>query len=157
LFISLRNLVARLCPGIDVTVEVEQGADSRECAVTANDWINEKPSTLFQRASNGYESDTILKHIAPLMRELRASPTSMLFGRACVYPIPSFYRKAGVVTVGGFRATEISGIAGLLVGEAQTVSRDSALPIVPSAVLRHWASEQATLLAASELSAREKH
>jgi len=62
----LKDLVARQCPGIDVTVEVEEDPEKRECAVAANDWINEAPATLFSRAGNGYDTGSVLKQIAPV-------------------------------------------------------------------------------------------
>jgi len=90
------------------------------------------------------------------MRELRDPNNGTLYGRACIYPTAHYLSKAGAVTVGGFRATEISGIAGLLVGESLTVSRDSAIPTVPAGLLREWASEQARVIAELNLSDAER-
>jgi hypothetical protein len=50
-----------------------------------------------------------------------------------------------VITVGGFRAADVSHVAGILVGNPTRVTRDIAIPVVPTEELQRWACEQAAL------------
>jgi hypothetical protein len=54
------------------------------------------------------------------------------------------------------RASELHRVLGVLKGEAETVARNEAMPIVPATVLRNWATEQAELIAASKFSGTDK-
>lgn len=153
---SLRDLAARICPALDVTVEVQQHSEHRERAVSANDWLHEQSDTLFRRASYTLEVGPNRVHLYAAIRELRDELDGKLHGRACIYPTSFPFSTFGVVTVGGLRAAAVSGIGGLLVGESQTVSRDIAMPTVTASALQRWATEQGGLLASSSLSAREK-
>jgi len=78
--------------------------------------------------------------------------------RACIVAAERyFWIPKGVIAVGGFAATKIDGLGGILIGDAQTAARTSALPTVNAQVLAAWASEQAKLLVESPLSDKEKH
>jgi hypothetical protein len=151
LLTPLEHVVARLAPALDVSIEAEEAVGERVSAIVANDWISTQPAIVCQRANRGYDSVTNFEQIGSTMSELRDESTGVLYGRACINPLDSFFARAGVVTVGGLRASDVGCIAGILLGEEQTVSRDSAMPTVPAIVLRRWATEQAALLASSKL------
>jgi histidine kinase/DNA gyrase B/HSP90-like ATPase len=156
--IELRTLVARHSPAVDVTVSVIQGG-STQVAIAANDWLSEEPKTLLNRTA-GDRTDWVERSVAFMtanLRELKDSLTGQSHGRACICPTSSSYYSAeGVITVGGFLAAKVQHIVGVLNGEPRTVSRDSAQPTVPSAVLREWATEQGKLIAVAKISGEQK-
>lgn len=51
-----------------------------------------------------------------------------------------------MVTVGGLRSTELSGVGGIYLGEPARAARDLAIPSVGEDSLAKWATEQARLL-----------
>lgn len=73
-----------------------------------------------------------------------------IVGRACIfktdYPHEKYINNSGIVTVGGLRASELSGIVGILLGEPYRASRDIAIPIIEQNKLNEWATEQAGLI-----------
>lgn len=81
----------------------------------------------------------------------------IIIGRACLFgsqyapSIPS-YGIDGCVTVGGFYATRINSIIGILVGKTTRASRDSALPVISQNTLDEWVEKQAQLILASNIS-----
>ena len=52
----------------------------------------------------------------------------------------------GVITVGGLRASSLTGICGVLIGQPIHASRDSAIPILDDSDLKAWAEEQAEIV-----------
>jgi len=152
---DLALLVARHAPAVDVTVCIRTGEQMQK-AVAANDWLISEPAELLRRtASETPEADRTTPYAS--LRELKEPTTGEQYGRACVFPATYYWRPfEGVVTVGGFFATRLQNIAGILLGEPRTVARNSALPTVPASILRNWATEQAGLIAASKLSGEQK-
>ena len=151
--VSLCDLVARVSPAVSVTIEVEAQGKA-DIAVLADDWLTKEPDKLVERtcgrADNWYEQDN--KLILPNLRLLQDPDTQEIHGRACIRPGQGFFSVRGVVTVGGFRASEMRDIVGVLKGEPETVARNSAMPTVSGRVLRNWATEQAALIANSNVS-----
>ena len=58
-------------------------------------------------------------------------------------------QPAGVLTVGGLRASNINGLLGVLVGRPLRAARDVAVPVVEDDVLAEWATEQAHIAAST--------
>jgi hypothetical protein len=54
----------------------------------------------------------------------------------------SFEFVEGIVTVGGFRTSYLSGIIGILLGHSQRASRDMGIPNIKLPVLVNWAHKQ---------------
>lgn len=152
----LEDLVAMVAPALDVNVEVEEEATSWSRVIVANDWQSIDPKLIFRRSHDSKGPAQDEDQLAFAARELRDEQTGTLHGRACIDTRELFYSGWGIVTVGGLRAAAVQYIAGILVGEAPTVSRDSAVPTAPAHVLRLWATEQAALIAASRLSQSKK-
>jgi hypothetical protein len=59
----------------------------------------------------------------------------------------------GIVTVGGFRSTEIRGISGTLIGQPLSAARRFAHPIIGLDALAAWATEEATRLGEGDFDA----
>ena len=148
----LEHIVVSMCPTIDVNVRVTSGAESVLC-ISAGDWLAIRGDQLLRRVSAG----NLSKSSASNLRVLQ-DKKGIVHGRACILSEHQFswLGQSGVVTVGGFAAMTLNGIAGVLLGDSQTVARNMALPTVPAEVLANWASEQALLLAKSELSNEQK-
>ena len=82
--------------------------------------------------------------------QLLKNSSGDIVGRACIFSTNYSHEKYrhinGIVTLGGFRANELSGIVGILLGEPYRASRDIAIPIVEQNKLNEWATEQAGLI-----------
>jgi hypothetical protein len=153
----LHVFVSSLCPSIDVTVTVEED-QKKVIAVSANDWLSEQADVIVLRTGKDFDfwEDRYCLPIQTLFRDLKDPTSNEIYGRACIYPKDSYYGHSGVVTVGGLRASDLPRIPGVLKGEAKTVTRNEAIPTVPAAVLREWASEQARLIASSKFRGQDK-
>jgi hypothetical protein len=155
---TLEERCAWLCPTLDVNLYVEQ--KKKTLVVGASDWITIKGSKLLQRfwgpniSKKSPEVIALLKMIEPNLR-LMKSVSGEVVGRACV-SVMSHNRKdfsnvyghvtSGVVTIGGFRSCELSGICGVLVGRPHTAARNIGVPVADLDTFQPWASEQAELI-----------
>lgn len=158
---TLLELCRELCPSIDVSLSVESD-NTVELAVAANDWLNCDAETVIMKGGGVGEGRdfsvsakaSVIKRATLLIRELRESDGTVV-GRACITDMNSFMwgdehrhpELAGVVTVGGLSASNLAGIAGILVGKPERAARDVATPIVTRNTLKTWASDQARLIA----------
>jgi hypothetical protein len=69
-------------------------------------------------------------------------------GRAFIAPDRyTWQADGGWVTVAGLRANQLRNVQGILLGEADTASRDVATPLADAGAIAAWATEQATLVA----------
>jgi len=154
---TLEERCAWLCPTLDVNLYVEQ--KEKSLVVGASDWITMKGSKLIRRLMGPIgkkrvsEIATLIKTIEPNLRLIR-STTGEIVGRACVFEKKQRKRNygefneypiAGIVTIGGFRSCDLSGIFGVLVGKPHTAARNIGVPIAGPEDLQPWASEQARL------------
>jgi Histidine kinase-, DNA gyrase B-, and HSP90-like ATPase len=140
---TVAETVQRLSPALDVQIEVEEPSGAVAPAISSNDWRTCHPSDLLRRL---HSWRTIDSERAPLeLRELVDEQSRELHGRAC-FDLEQKWSSMGIVTIGGFSACSVSGIAGILFGDPQTVSRDKAMPTAPAAVLKSWAAEQVSIL-----------
>lgn len=156
--LSLGLVLGPLCPNLDVQLSVNEG-DSSQPYFGPNDWITidgKKLLTRLNRADDEAPEKGELSVYGPHIRPLVGNDNKV-FGRACIWGSTKYsYVSHGCVTVGGLAAASLSGIGGVLLGEAETIARDSAMPAVPAAVLSVWATDQAKLLSESSLTLAEK-
>lgn len=158
----LGRLCEWLCPALDVNLSIDEGGTVRR-VISASDWLTLDGKTLLRRIHEPnrafrvqFGNQSPAKPIdASTIRPLRDSAGSIV-GRACVAPCGFNDGNRGVVTVGGLRAAELSGIAGILIGEPLTAARNVAKPIVSGRVLRKWASRQARLVEARDYDIAQK-
>ena len=156
LLASLSEMISHISPALDVTIAVDENGKLDD-SVVANDWLTAQPEMLVGRAGVALPS-WYMPHVKPVLPHLRLlidPQTKEIHGHAAICVGIQYY-TAGVVTVGGFRADKLTDIAGVLRGETETVARNSATPTVPASVLRHWATEQATLIAESKMSGEQQ-
>lgn len=139
-------VVRRLAPTLSVRVVVEIG-DESTIAVEAADWSVIPGSQLVDRCSR-----LVTDRVAMLGRQsgpgavadrlmiIRAQDGTPV-GRICVDPGGS-----AVVTVGGFRASTVPGMSGVLLGHAPNLARDQATPTIDLEPFRDWLRAQADLI-----------
>ena len=146
---TLKDLIAWLCPTIDVNIDVITEQGEVEVAVVADDWMTCPPEELLKRLHTQYSrlDNSIAERLRPV-----ASKDGYILGRA-VIPITrenGSYGDSytdGIVTVGGVRSEEeISRAAGVLIGQTSRAARDSANPVAADEDIAAWASEQASLM-----------
>lgn len=145
---ALPELVTWLCPATQTDVSV-QTEGSRERVAEADDWQRLTPAELLKRVGG-------VRHLNLHTQVMRSAPGRMRMievdgvpvGRAALVPAR---QEFGVITVGGLRAAKADHVAGLLLGHAPNLARDTAIPHATQAAITAWATEQRDLLAAISL------
>lgn len=146
--LTLKQLIASIAPNLDVSIEVEEAGETLS-AINSGDWLDLPDTDLLVRLNplgmpSRYRTGTSISAIRPIFDE-----TGKPLGRAFIQPSSFFGADGGWVTIGGLRASRMSNIQGLLVGETLTASRDSALPTASKEQLAAWATEQASIIGMS--------
>ena len=163
LTVGLSELVAHLCPCLDCDVWVVELQQTRKLAHSSNwyqadalPWIRE---ITFANPRADQNIDSYLARIAPLVRILNG-PDGVPCGRAA---IGFGYIEAGIQSIGGLassadtRAVHSFSMAYVgSMGFEPAGPRRNAGPIV-GANVEGWASEQAALLAQTEVDEFEKY
>ena len=151
---SLEDYCSWLCPSIDANLFLDDENGSHRKIISASDWMTVDGITLLKRIIRPKNVDDkslqcdldILKNNLQLLK----NSSGDIVGRACIFSTNYSHEKYrhinGIVTLGGFRANELSGIVGILLGEPYRASRDIAIPIVEQNKLNEWATEQAGLI-----------
>jgi hypothetical protein len=149
---SLSDFAAWLAPASPVTLSTVE--ESRTTTpVAAYDWLTLPADAMLRRLTDLGRRDGInddrLQAVAANVR-LIVDADGKTIGRAALLPLSvelaDHWLSSGVVTVGGLRASVISGLTGLLSGESTVAARDLARPIADREALRDWANEQAALV-----------
>jgi hypothetical protein len=144
---NLPGLCSWLCPALDVDLAVTEPGQSVTMAIRANDWLAISGADLLHRlVDEDNDTHPPLAVLGEFLEKLDASGPCL--GRVAVTPRSSVRRRPvrGVVTVGGFRATTLSGLAGVLVGDSSRAARDIAIPQVDIEDLADFATRQALRL-----------
>jgi histidine kinase/DNA gyrase B/HSP90-like ATPase len=154
--VSLERLCSWLCPALAVDLWVKGAA--REPVIRAGDWLDVKGGELLDRISGGLrETRADEGHLGMVAEnlELVRDPDGTVVGRAALLPLdhPGSFRLHGnaVVTVGGMRSMNLTNVAGVLVGEPITVTRDEARPIAAPEALADWATRQGEIALGTKL------
>jgi hypothetical protein len=74
----------------------------------------------------------------------------VVYGRACIRA-KWYWQAAGRITVGGFAATELEYLEGILLGTTDVLARNAASLSAPPEALARWAEEQAEIISRSEI------
>jgi hypothetical protein len=154
--LSLADLCSQISPAIDVDLYVLD-RDSKKKVIGANDWHHIDGGELLSRMEilSDYSADEDeVRHFrerAGANLRLIRNDNGEIIGRAGIsvgfaHHLTQDLDIGGVVTVGGLNACHLSGIFGILTGQPVRASRDDATPLVPEAVLRRWAEEQADIV-----------
>jgi hypothetical protein len=145
-----------LCPALDVSLYVEDSSGRARKIIHASDWKTMPAEALCRRIWVDY-NDNVNDNVNDAMwfhKQLKAAEHYGLLkdsqgevvGRASLTPhVFGVRESSGVVTVGGFRTSDVNLVAGILVGSPRRAARDVAVPVAPEEELRRWATEQAVL------------
>ena len=151
---SLEDYCSWLCPSIDANLFLDDENGLPKKIISASDWITIDGITLLKRVigPKNIENQSFQENLDTLNNNLQLLKNSSgeIVGRACIFntnsPHEKYMNVNGIVTLGGFRANELSGIVGILLGEPYRASRDIAIPIIEQNKLNEWATEQAGLI-----------
>ena len=168
---TFEEICASLCPSIDVNVHIQREDDHSKLIISANDWIDLDGEKFLKRIGGfsdlkakyskkrkkiGFkdvkEKDKLLaktlKSLGGNLTQIKDS-SGVVVGRACISSVEhriSELSLPGVITVGGFRSTKLTGICGLLIGTSETAARNVGMPIIGKETLSQWATGQADLV-----------
>ena len=144
-------IVGAIAPSLDVALIVIE-KNKTHSVYHPEDWLKIDDIQLMRQLNpspNLWATEN--SKVSHMMRRL-VSTDGTIFGRAFISPDRYLNSgNCGWVTIGGLRASQMSNVAGILLGEAITASRELANPLVSKAVLAQWASEQAQLICDSEV------
>ena len=150
-FPSLESLVAWLTPSSNVSIEAIQFGQ-RKPIISAGDWRIIPPSQLAARVSYASEEKDKDRRIAELLMREIGSADGTCFGRAALWPSAKYMERPGALTVGGLRVSGIPHLLGVVSGRVTTAARDIGSMLVPPEAFALWATEQARLIEASDIS-----
>ncbi len=162
--IEARELIESICPSLDCNV-ILYTKDKKETLIKANDWITIPPNKFIKRiiGASSYKllekkDKDFIKKISTNMSVIKEEDGNIV-GRLFLYKTE--FNKTGnnipgngLVTIGGFKATKLSGLWGILIGKSVRASRDVAKPIISTHKLGEWASKQSQLI--GKLNLREE-
>ena len=150
--LSLSQIVGRIAPCLDVsviTIEDEQNPmnvlHANDCKTVNDEVLCERLSYIKYRRWRKRKSEDITKQSFRPSLTLINGDDGRVFGRAAIWSIPENLRTEepkGVVVIGGFYASSLNGIIGVLSGRSHTAARDIGVPLIPGNVLLRWAEEE---------------
>jgi len=154
---SLAELVENLCPSIDCNIDVCEKEKTKR-VISANDWISIPAVELIKRiiGQTKYKGLTkkekkYFEHLSENI-EIIEDGDSGIVARGFIYKDKDhrkkdeFFPDSGIVTLGGLRSCELTGLIGIFKGKAARASRDIGIPLVSIRKLADWATSQARLL-----------
>ena len=158
--VSFAEIITKLCPSIDCNIYVNE-KDKKRLIIKANDWITMDADKLLVRlAGKSLFSNIRKKNPDTIMHlvnniELLKDENGTVIGRAALYSTYGMKMNknyfSGIVTVGGFATTSLTGIVGILKGNSDRASRDIGIPIVSQESLAKWARNQVNYISETSL------
>jgi hypothetical protein len=161
--VTMRGLAEFVIPAADVPIWVsELGDDSETIAMAANDWTVIDGLALLSRVGfvsdpqqDNRESEALVEMSSAL--EVLYAPDGRPIGRVALV-VRSLVDRFGwsgswysMVTAGPARCqTSVGGIAGILIGQPTTVSRESAVPIISTTEIAQWSTQAAARIVDGE-------
>lgn len=152
--LTLAQVVGALAPALEVDVFTQEANDKKAKTVTAGDWREMNPLSLFDRITPGRvalyhqwasnDFDIATRNLSPMVGK-----NGEMQGRCAVVENSDrlFGLQAGIVTVGGLHGGAIAGIAGIMVGKQDDIlNRSVAIPAAEQNALSTWANNQAKML-----------
>ena len=155
--ISLEELIEKLCPSIDCNIDVtEKGTKKR--VVNSNDWHTIPSIELLKRIVGRSQYKSFSKKEKEFSEKLAANMEiieeegSGPVARGFIYKQEgprkreNHFPQSGIVTLGGLRSCELTGLIGIFKGKPARASRDIGIPIISFENLERWATTQARAL-----------
>ncbi|WP_415643944.1 hypothetical protein [Sphingomonas antarctica] len=148
--ISLERLVAAVAPTLNVEIVV-RATDVPTPIAKPGDWMLMSEDAIVGRLNPQRKLSEDKEGERSFIRPLTDS-AGQVVGRAFIAPDRyTWQADGGWVTVSGLRANQLRNVQGVLLGEADTASRDVATPLADAAALAAWATEQANIVASHVL------
>lgn len=143
---TLAETCSRVAPCVDVNVIAVESDGTRTAVVHGSDWLSIDENELCKRLPQ-FMSWRRNRQAALQKGQWRPQLTLIedadgrVYGRAAIWPTTEVNDQGcrGAVVVGGFYATTLGGIVGVLVGRPHTAARNIGMPTVPGDVLKAWA------------------
>jgi len=153
--ITTTELIETLCPSMDCNISLEENGNLKSI-IKANDWRTITPISLIKRLIGASYYNELTKAQKQVITEISKNMNIIedsdgkIVGRAFLYKEEykqkEIFSLNGLVTVGGLRSSELSGIIGILIGTSDRASRDIGVPIINHEKLSEWSTSQANLL-----------
>jgi hypothetical protein len=153
--ISTTELIESLCPSIDCNIIIEEKSKTKT-VIEANDWITIPALDLLKRIMGESYYNELGKTEKQLLIKLSKNMTLLkeddgrIVGRLFLYKEDhkkeDRFSIEGKVTIGGMCSSGLTGLLGVLVGKSNRASRDVGVPIVSTAKIKEWVSNQSNLL-----------
>lgn len=148
--ISLERLVAAVAPTLNVEIVV-RGTEVPIPVAKPGDWMLMSEDGIVGRLNPQRKLSEDKEGERSFIRPITDS-AGQVVGRAFIAPDRyTWQADGGWVTVSGLRANQLRNVQGVLLGEADTASRDVATPLADAAALAAWATEQAIIIASQVL------
>lgn len=156
----LAELCAWLCPSFGVNIRVLDDFGKFHKIMRANDWKTLSAVEMMNRiektgrgvvaAMSGRIRKRSIAHLRPLF-----SSNGEILGRA-YFELQSdreshMYRGSSAITVGGCRSRSVDNVSGIIMGQSDRASRDSASVLVSKKEVQRWAEEQRSLIETSRV------
>lgn len=149
--ISFDRVIEKIFSTFNCDISLNENGTAKQ-VIKANDWITLDAEAFLKRICD-YEKNNDVKSQFPIEYKMILDNLSIIYdskgkiiGRGAL--CRRFISKKrlisinGVVTIGGARSCNLSGIAGVLIGESERASRDIALPIISTTDLRGFVESQ---------------
>ncbi len=160
--ITYSELIEDLCPTIDCNIFLCENKGEKQI-IRANDWISISPKRFLKRiiGKEGFKNietkhknilDALIKNV-----ELIYDEHGNVIGRAALLRSRKIHDnldlmvEGGIITVGGFKATQLAGVFGVLKGYSVRAARDNAVPILTKEELQRWIKGQVSKLSRCEI------
>lgn len=163
--ITTAELLETLCPSIDCNVCLEEKGILKSI-IHANDWRTITPIRLIKRLIGDSYYNELTKTQRQVITEISKNMNLIkeidgkIVGRASLYKEEFKHKERfslnGLVTVGGLRTSELSGIIGILIGTSDRASRDIGVPIITPEKLSEWSTSQGNLLSKLNLNEEDQ-
>ena len=148
--LTIDRLLAAVAPSLNVEVSV-LGGGLQSPVSRPGDWLNLTEAEMVGRLNPSRSLDSGKTGGREFIRPL-VDANGQILGRSFIEPDQYYWEAGGGwVTVSGLRANRLRNLQGILLGEADTASRDMATPLADALTLAAWATEQAHLAAANIL------
>lgn len=154
IFSSLKELVAALVPGSEVSIDVVE-FEHEARAVNGGDWRTGPPTLIIDRIeSTRYGEELSERNIIEQLVRPIIGADNALVGRAALWP--TTWHHAGILVAGGLRVQTVPHIVGIMMGEVQIAARNQGRMLATPMAIQTWVSEQAKLIETSNLSEQRK-
>lgn len=160
----LTELMEYMCPTLDVDLYCESYGEKQRKVISANDWLSLEKDEFIRRLKvktwsddedidDNEISDAIgrnFQNCEVIYEDDKVVGRGYLMAHNDENDLYSM-RTTGVITVGGFRTNSANYIAGFLLGDVTTASRNCALPSISRSVFADWFVKQTEALRKSPI------